>query len=137
MLYERTCILPFIRLTIKVPTFMFKMFCLFLTTKFQRNVTLDALKCSNVTPQCNSSSLFLSRIDVLCKLILILSMFPEFHESQIRYFKNFEYMDDFNLIVSLRITDEGSVPEMCIWSIMVFKSDLKCCIYFNTSYFLY
>ena len=31
----------------------------------------------------------------------------------------------------LLITDEASVPEMCIWSILVIKSDLKWCIHPN------
>ena len=31
----------------------------------------------------------------------------------------------FILHVWLRITDEGSVPEMCIWSILLIKSDLN------------
>ena len=34
----------------------------------------------------------------------------------------------FNYFVWLRITDDGSVPEMCIWSILLIKSDLKWCI---------
>ena len=42
-----------------------------------------------------------------------------------------------NYFVWLRITDEGSVPEMCIWSILVIKSDLKCCIHLSRSLFLY
>ena len=37
----------------------------------------------------------------------------------------------------LRITDEGSVPEMRIWSILLIKSDLKWCIYLSRSLFLY
>ena len=36
----------------------------------------------------------------------------------------------------LRITDEGSVPEMRIWSIFLIKSDLKWCIHLR-SLFLY
>ena len=39
--------------------------------------------------------------------------------------------------VWLRITDEGSVPEMRIWSILLIKSDLKWCIHLNRSLFLY
>ena len=35
------------------------------------------------------------------------------------------------------ITDEGSVPEMRIWSILLIKSDLKWCIYLSRSRFLY
>ena len=34
-----------------------------------------------------------------------------------------------NYFVCLRITDEGSVPEMRIWSILLIKSDLKWCIH--------
>ena len=36
-----------------------------------------------------------------------------------------------------RITDEGSLPEMRIWSIMLIKSDLKWCIHLSRSLFLY
>ena len=42
-----------------------------------------------------------------------------------------------NYFVWLRITDEGSVPEMCIWSILLIKSDLKWCIDLRRSLFLY
>ena len=34
-----------------------------------------------------------------------------------------------NYFVWLRITDEGSLPEMRIWSILLIKSDLKWCIH--------
>ena len=37
----------------------------------------------------------------------------------------------------LRITDEGSVPEMRIWSILLIQSDLKWCIHLSRSLFLY
>ena len=37
----------------------------------------------------------------------------------------------------LWITNEGSVPEMRIWSILLIKSDLKWCIYLSRSLFLY
>ena len=39
--------------------------------------------------------------------------------------------------VWLRITDEGSVPEMRIWSILLIESDLKWCIHLSRSLFLY
>ena len=42
-----------------------------------------------------------------------------------------------NYFVWLRITDEGSVPEMRIWSILLIKSDLKWCIHVSRSLFLY
>ena len=38
-------------------------------------------------------------------------------------------------IVWLRITDEGLVPEMRIWSIILIKSDLKWCIHLSRSLF--
>ena len=41
------------------------------------------------------------------------------------------------LLVWLRTTDEGSVPEMRIWSILLIKSDLKWCIHLSRSLFLY
>ena len=37
----------------------------------------------------------------------------------------------FNDFVWLRITDEGSVPEMGIWPILLMKSDLKWCIHLD------
>ena len=40
-----------------------------------------------------------------------------------------------NYFVWLRIADEGSVPEICIWSILLMKSDLKWCIHLDL--FLY
>ena len=40
-----------------------------------------------------------------------------------------------NYCVGLRITDEGSVTEMRIWSILLMKSDLKWCIHLDL--FLY
>ena len=40
-----------------------------------------------------------------------------------------------NYFVWLRITDEGFVPEMRIWSILLMKSDLKWCIHLDL--FLY
>ena len=40
-------------------------------------------------------------------------------------------------IVWLRITDEGSVPEMRIWSILLIKSDQKWCLHLSRSLFLY
>ena len=36
-----------------------------------------------------------------------------------------------NYLVWLRITDEGSVPEVHIWSILLMKSNLKCCIHLD------
>ena len=42
-----------------------------------------------------------------------------------------------NYFVWLRITDEGSVPEMRIWSILLIQSDLKWCIHLSRSLFLY
>ena len=41
------------------------------------------------------------------------------------------------LLLWLRTTDEGSVPEMRIWSILLIKSDLKWCIHLSRSLFLY
>ena len=40
-----------------------------------------------------------------------------------------------NYFVWLRITDEGFVPEMRIWSILLMESDLKWCIHLDL--FLY
>ena len=46
------------------------------------------------------------------------------------YFFNF-----LNYFLWLRITDEGLVPEMRIWSILLIKSDLKWCIHVSRSLF--
>ena len=35
------------------------------------------------------------------------------------------------------MTDEGSLPELRIWSILLIKSDLKWCIYLSRGLFLY
>ena len=40
-----------------------------------------------------------------------------------------------NYCLWLRITDEGSLPEMRIWSILLIKSDLKRCIHLSRSLF--
>ena len=40
-----------------------------------------------------------------------------------------------NYIVWQRITEEGSVPEMRIWSIVLIISDLKWCIHLSRSLF--
>ena len=37
----------------------------------------------------------------------------------------------------VQLADEGSVPEMRIWSILLIKSDLKWCINLRRSLFLY
>ena len=42
-----------------------------------------------------------------------------------------------NYFVWLRIYDEGSVHEMRIWSILLIKSDLKCCMYLSRSLFIF
>ena len=42
----------------------------------------------------------------------------------------------FNYFVWLRITDEGSVPEIRIWSILWIKSNLKWCMHLSRSLFL-
>ena len=43
----------------------------------------------------------------------------------------------FNYFVWLRITDEGSVPETRIWSILLIKSDFKWCIHLKRSLLLH
>ena len=39
-------------------------------------------------------------------------------------------------LILLRITDKGSVPEMCICSIVLFLFDLKWCLHLSRSLFL-
>ena len=45
--------------------------------------------------------------------------------------------NNLDYFVWLRITDEGSVPEMRIWSVLLIESDLKWCIHLSRSLFLY
>ena len=47
------------------------------------------------------------------------------------------FFNFFNYFLWLRITDEGSIPEMRIWSILLIKSDLKWCIDLSRSLYLY
>ena len=47
------------------------------------------------------------------------------------------FFNFFNYFLWLRITDEGSIPEMRIWSILLIKSDLKWCIHLSKSLYLY
>ena len=47
------------------------------------------------------------------------------------------FFNFYNYFLWLRITDEGSVPEMRIWSILLIKSALKWCIYLRRSLYLY
>ena len=58
------------------------------------------------------------------------SLFKHFRASLINFL---------NYIVWQRITDEVSIPEMRIWSILLIKSDLKWCIHvhLSRSLFLY
>ena len=47
------------------------------------------------------------------------------------------FLSSFENTFWLRITDEGSVSEMRIWSILLIKSNLKWCIYLSRSLFLH
>ena len=53
------------------------------------------------------------------------------------HFLGINFQPFVNYFVWPRITDEGSVPEMRIWSILLIKSDLKWCIHVSRSLFLY
>ena len=52
-----------------------------------------------------------------------------------RHFWSIKCQPLLNYFVWLRITDEGSVPEMRIWSILLIKSDLKWCMHLSRSLF--
>ena len=54
-----------------------------------------------------------------------------------RHFWGINFQPFLNYFVWLRITDEGSVPEMRIWSILLIKPDLEWCIHLSRSLFLY
>ena len=57
--------------------------------------------------------------------------------SLFRHFLGHHYSTFLNYFVWLRITDEGSVPEMRIWSILLIKSDLKWCIRLSRRFFIF
>ena len=61
---------------------------------------------------------------VYCTIPFGLSLFRHFWVSHFNFL---------NYVVWLRITDEGSLPKMRIWSILLIKSDLKWCIYLSRS----
>ena len=51
------------------------------------------------------------------------------HIKNLTEFLGINFQPVFNYFVWLRITDEGSIPKMRIWSILLIKSDLKWCIH--------
>ena len=54
-----------------------------------------------------------------------------------RHFWGINVQPFVNYFVWLRIIDEGSIPDMRIWPILLIKSDLKWCIDLSRSLFLY
>ena len=69
-------------------------------------------------------------------LILCVYYTIPFGFSLFRHFRvNIFYF--WNHFVWRRLTDEGSLPEMRIWSILLIKSELKWCIHLSRSFFLY
>ena len=69
-------------------------------------------------------------------VILGLLHHPFWLQLVLRHFWGIIFQPFLNNSVWLRITDEGSVPEMRIWSILLIKSDLKWCIHLSRSLFL-
>ena len=74
------------------------------------------------------------KVDFICNFLVYytvpfgLSLFRHFWASLFNFL---------NYFVWLRITDEGSVPEMRIWTIVLIKSDLKWWKHCSRSLFLY
>ena len=62
---------------------------------------------------------------------------PFRHRLVFRHFWGINFQPFVNYFVWLRIIDEGSVPELRIWSILLIKSDLKWCIHLSRSLFMY
>ena len=57
--------------------------------------------------------------------------------SRVSELSNWAYIFNFfNHFLRLRITDEGSIPEMRIWTITLIKSDLKWCIHLSRRLFI-
>ena len=73
----------------------------------------------------------------LTEIVILWVYYPiPFGFSSIRHFLGITFQR-LTYFVWLRITDEGSVPEMRIWSILLIKSDLKWCIHLSRSLFSY
>ena len=77
-------------------------------------------------------------IELFCGVVYVFTL-PFWHFCWYRGFCHRTGSDHllFVYFVWLRITDEGSVLEMRIWSILLIQSDLKWCIHLGRSLFLY
>ena len=76
------------------------------------------------------------KIDLNCNSVGLLHH-PFWLRLVFRRFWGINFQPFVNYFVWPRITDEGSVPEMRIWSILLIRSDLKWCIHLSRSLFLY
>ena len=81
-------------------------------------------------PKFNNSP-FRKRVEIKWSNIYWIKKF-----SLIWHFRNITFLL-LNYFVWIRVTDEGSVPEMRIWPILLIKSDLKWCIHLSRSLFSY
>ena len=61
----------------------------------------------------------------------------QFFRFRVKHFVIVFFFSIINFFVWRRITDEGSVPEIRWWSILLIKSELKWCIYLSISLFLF
>ena len=85
---------------------------------------------------CSGQSLWRFRIKLIEIVILWVNYTIPFGFNLFWYFRvNIFYF--WKLFVWRRITDEGSLPEMRIWSILLITSGLKWCIHLSRSPFLY
>ena len=81
-----------------------------------------------------SIKIFRIKIDWKCNLWVYYTI--PFSLSLIWHFRAIIF-NVWNHFAWLRITDEGSLPEMHIWSILLIKSDLKWCLHLSRSLFSY
>ena len=91
-------------------------------------------------PRLIRSVLIASKFSVL-KLMEIVILWVyytiPFGFSFFRHFFLALFFNFYNNFLWLRITDEGLVPEMSIWSILLIQSNLKWCIHLSRSLYLY
>ena len=109
--------------------------------RFARKIWLPSLEvynCSTVDlgwfVAFGSIKIYRVKIDRNCNLWVYYTI--PFGLSFFQYFLAL-FFNLFNYFLCLMITDEGSIPEMRIWSILLIKSDLKWCIHLGRSLFIF
>ena len=96
----------------------------------------QVLQSTSICSVWRASKFSVFKIDWNCNSVGLLHH-PFWLRLVFRHILGINFQPFVNYLVWLRITDEGSVPEMRMWSILLIKSDLKWCIHLRRSIFLY